>query len=99
MEIASAFSQRDNQNSWKQLSKDSARNPILFWGWNFEDSGPIEAMYGSDGGIDNNSKKWVLLYKPSQETVDFLESLNFNIIIGDTTSLFKYIKEKNLFLK
>lgn len=99
MEIASAFSQRDNQNSWKQLSKDSARNPILFWGWNFEDSGPIEAMYGSDGGIDNNSKKWVLLYKPSQETVDFLESLNFNIIIGDTTSLLKYIHENNELIK
>lgn len=99
MEIASAFSQRDNQNSWKQLSKDSARNPILFWGWNFEDSGPIEAMYGSDGGIDNNSKKWVLLYKPSQETVDFLESLNFNIIIGDTISLLKYIHENNELIK
>lgn len=57
MEIASAFSQRDNQNSWKQLSKDSARNPILFWGWNFEDSDPIEAMYGSNGGaVARNSR-------------------------------------------
>lgn len=44
-EIASAFSQKDNRYSWNRLAKDSSKNPILFWGWNFEDSGPIEAMY------------------------------------------------------
>lgn len=98
-EIASAFSQRNNQDSWKQLSKDSAENPILFWGWNFEDSGPIEAMYGQNSKIDENPQKWVLLYDPSLETVDFLESLNFNIIIGDTKSLLMYISENNVSLK
>ena len=98
-EIASAFSKRSNQDSWKQLSKDSSENPILFWGWNFEDSGPIEAMYGPNSKIDNNAKKWVLLYNPSPETVDFLESLNFNIIIGDTKSLLMYISENNAMIK
>lgn len=39
------------------------------------------------------------MVEPSQETVDFLESLNFNIIIGDTTSLLEYIHENNELIK
>lgn len=92
-EIATAFSQRDNQYSWRRLAKDSSSNPILFWGWNFEDPGPIEAMYGNENNIDNNIKRWVLLFNPTAETVDFLESLNFNIIIGDTESMLNYISK------
>lgn len=95
-EIATAFSQIGQEKSWKRLSKDSSNNPILFWGWNFEDSGPIEAMYGNDSGFDNNVQRWVMLYKPTEETIDFLESLNFNIIIGETSQMLKYIEELDL---
>lgn len=95
-EIASAFSTHSLQNSWKQLSQDSSKNPILFWGWNFEDSGPIEAMYGSNSRIDDNVQKWVLLYESDPETVDYLTSLNFNIIIGDTKGLLEHIEQKSL---
>lgn len=90
-EIASAFSQKDNRYSWNRLAKDSSKNPILFWGWNFEDSGPIEAMYGNGSPIDKNIERWVLLYEPSAETIDYLESLNFNIIIGDTLSMLEFL--------
>lgn len=97
-EIASAFSKRGTKSSWEQLAKDSSHNPILFWGWNFEDSGPIEAMYGNGNSFDENIEKWVLLFNPSDEMIDYLESLNFNIIIGDTLNMLKYInnlKKKN----
>ena len=92
-EIASAFSQKSSQNSWGSLASDAEKNAILFWGWNFEDSGPIEAMYGGQRHVDDNIKKWALLYNPDEETVDFLLSLNFNIIKGNTTDMLQYLLE------
>lgn len=92
-EIASAFSQEDNRRSWASLAKDAEEHSILFWGWNFEDSGPIEAMYGGQHRVNENIKKWALLYEPDEETVDFLLSLNFNIIKGDTKEMLQYLRE------
>jgi hypothetical protein len=91
-EIASAFSNR-NKNSWSNLAADAANDCILFWGWNFEDSGPIEAMYGGNNKIDENINKWVLLRNPSEEMKDYLKSLRFNIIIGDTKQMLEYISD------
>ena len=92
-EIASAFSQKNSQNSWASLASDAEKNAILFWGWNFEDSGPIEAMYGGQRHVDDNIKKWALLHNPDEETVDFLLSLNFNIIMGNTIDMLQYLLE------
>ncbi len=90
-EIASAFSQKDIQSSWRSLAEDARKNAILFWGWNFEDSGPIEAMYGGNNNLNSNTKRWVLLYEPDDETVEYLESLQFNIIKGSTVDMLEYI--------
>jgi|GEM_PF-847455 len=92
-EIASAFSNRNIQSSWKSLAEDASNHPILFWGWNFEDSGPIEAMYGGNNNISNNINRWVLLYNPSEETVDYLKTLQFNIIKGSTIDMLKYLQD------
>ena len=48
-DIASAFSQTDSKQSWESLAEDAAKNAILFWGWNFNDSDVIEAIYTYDG--------------------------------------------------
>lgn len=90
-EIASAFSQKDTQQSWISLAKDAEQHSILFWGWNFEDSGPIEAMYGGNYHVNENVRKWALLYNPDEETEDFLLSLNFNIIKGETKEMLQYL--------
>lgn len=92
-EIASAFSQRGNERSWRNLANDAAKHPILFWGWNFEDAGPIEAMYGDENNIDDNISRWVLLRNPSNEMIDYIKSLKFNIIIGDTVEMLEYISK------
>lgn len=93
-DIAAAYSQPSKASAWKQLAQDVSDRPILFWGWNFEDSSPIEAMYGEQGNADTNIQKWVLLYKPMEETVDFLIALGFNIIIGDTKEMLEYLIKK-----
>lgn len=94
-DIASAYSQSSHASAWKQLARDASASPILFWGWNFEDSGPIEAMYGEENGIDSNIHKWVLLYEPTDETVDCLTTLGFNIIIGNTKEMLRYLIDLN----
>lgn len=92
-EIASAFSNAISKQSWTSLARDAEEHAILFWGWNFEDSGPIEAMYGGKSHVNENIKKWALLYEPEEETIDFLSSLNFNIIIGDTQDMLQYMDD------
>ena len=92
-EIASVFSEKGKQDFWKQLRVDATEHPMLFWGWNFADAGPLEAMYGAGGEADKNTKRWVLLYDPDAETVSYLETLGYNLIIGETKSLLQYFKE------
>lgn len=92
-EIASVFSEKGKQEFWKQLRIDATEHPLLFWGWNFADAGPLEAMYGAGGEADKNTKRWALLYEPDDETVNYLETLGYNLIIGGTKSLLKYFKE------
>lgn len=94
-DIASAFSQKNTSESWKQLAVDASKNAILFWGWNFEDAGPIEAMYGGEHNIEQNIKRWVLLYNPKNEIIDYLDSLGFNIIIGSTDQMLTYLSKFN----
>ncbi len=95
-EIASAFSERAKEDAWRHLTQEVSNKPVLFWGWNFEDAGPIEAMYGNDSDIDNNIYRWVLLYEKDEEMIDFLHSLKFNVIVGDTVQLLEYLKKYNL---
>ena len=92
-EIASAFSLTNNRDSWKSLANDARNSPILFWGWNFSDSGPIEAMYGNNNNIEDNTNRWVLLYNPDEETIDYLSSLKFNIIVGSTLEMLQYLSD------
>ena len=92
-DIASAFSQTDSKQSWESLAEDAAKNAILFWGWNFNDSDVIEAIYTYDGRTNQNIKRWFLLRKHDEEIIDFLRNLNFNIIIGDTSAMLEYIAD------
>ncbi len=95
-EIASAFSEQSKKDAWSHLTCDTSNMPVLFWGWNFQDVGPIEAMYGEGSGIDENIYRWVLLYEKNEEMIDFLHSLKFNVIVADTLTLLQYIRECNL---
>lgn len=95
-EIASAFQNIGISDAWNNLAKEAANYPILFWGWNFEDTGPLEAIYSNSKSIEGNINKWFVLYedeKNIEETKDFLKTLGFNLIISNTYDFLKYIKE------
>lgn len=90
-QIASAYTnQHDDWTSLKSVIKNQS---ILFWGWSFEDSDVIEALYSGKNGVDNNESKWILLRNPKDYEIDFYDTLGFKIIIGDTESLLSELKE------
>lgn len=83
--IASAFT--DQKDDWNNLRSVISNKPILFWGWSFEDSDAIEALYSGRINPNNNSEKWILLYKPKEYEISFYTALGFKIIIGSTLDL------------
>ena len=97
IKIASAYSSQDG--SWESLKLTVSSAPILFWGWSFNDSDIIEAIYSSRGKmVDDNTRKWIVLHNPKEFEKEFYKSLNFSIIIADTEQLLKYF-EKLIFEK
>ena len=94
-DIASAFKNADIANTWNNLAQEAASFPILFWGWNFNDYGPLEAIYGGKKNINDNINKWFVLYEGEdnlEETKDLLKTLGFNLIISNTKDFLEYIK-------
>lgn len=90
IKIASAYSSQDG--SWESLKLTVSSSPIVFWGWSFNDSDIIEAIYSSRGKmVDENTRKWIVLYKPEEFEIEFYKSLNFSIIIADTQELLEYL--------
>lgn len=91
-EIASAFSSRGEIGfSWRALEHDAKEHPILFWGWNFADAGPIKAMFADQRAKHDNPNRWALLHDAKPQTIDVLESLGFNIILGGTNEMLEYL--------
>ena len=84
-QIASAYT--NQHDDWTSLKNIIKNQPILFWGWSFEDSDVIEALYSGKNGINNNENKWILLRNPEDYEIDFYTTLGFKIIEGDTESL------------
>ncbi len=92
IKIASAYSSQDG--SWESLKLTVSNAPILFWGWSFSDSDIIEAIYSSRGKmVEDNTRKWIVLYNPEEFEIEFYKSLNFSIIIADTEQLLRYFEQ------
>lgn len=92
--IASAFT--DQKDDWNNLRSMISNKPILFWGWSFQDSDAIEALYSGRINANSNAEKWILLYNPEDYEIDFYTALGFKIIVGDTIDLLEKMKEYNL---
>lgn len=92
--IASAYT--DQKDDWNNLRSVISNNPILFWGWSFEDSDAIEALYSGKMNSNNNEEKWILLYNPEEYEIDFYTALGFKIIVGSTLELLEEIEQYNV---
>ena len=90
-QLSSAYTnQRDD---WTNLRNSIGNKPMLFWGWRFEDSDAIEALYAGRINLSQNDYKWILLKDPEDYEITFYSTLGFKIIIGDTESLLKEMNQ------
>lgn len=93
-EIASAFAfAGESSLSWRTLARDTHEQPILFWGWNFNDAGPIRAMFSGLRTTNDNPNRWALIPDPTPQMKGILQSIGFCIIVGDTKGMLEYLNE------
>lgn len=69
---------------WSYLSNAIEKYPTVFIGYGLEDSGVIEAITSERTFYNAQKNKWIVLYKPSNDDIEYFEGIGFNIIIAET---------------
>jgi hypothetical protein len=88
--IATAYT-HNGQTDWYDFKSAITKEPILVWGWNFEDQDVLSAMFESS--LEKNTHRWAILYKPTDDIVEWVASQGFHVIISSTDEMLEYIAE------
>ena len=56
----------------------------MFIGYGLNDTGVIEAISSEQTFQNAQKSKWIVLYNPTKDDIEYFESMGFNIIIADT---------------
>lgn len=80
--IASIYNQAPR--IWSYLSMAMEKYPTLFIGYGLNDAGVIESIMSQQTFTNAQKAMWIVLYKPTQDDIDYFEGIGFNIIIADT---------------
>ncbi len=73
----------NNPRIWAYLSNACERNPTLFLGYSFSDNSVIQALSSYRSFENAQKEKWILLYHPTEEQIEYYEALDFTIIKGE----------------
>lgn len=80
--IASIYNQAPR--IWSYLSLAMEKYPTIFIGYGLNDTGVIESIMSQQTFSNAQKAMWIVLYRPSQDDIDYFEGIGFNIIIADT---------------
>lgn len=80
-----------NQRIWSYLSNACEKNPTIFLGYSFSDNSVIQALSSYRTFENAQKEKWILLYKPTEEEIEYYEALDFSIIQGDIKEFLEFI--------
>ena len=80
--IANIFNQATR--IWAYLSAALEKYPTVFIGYGLNDAGVIEAITSEQTFHNAQKTKWIVLYNPTKDDIEYFESMGFNIIIADT---------------
>lgn len=94
LDIAASFS--EDQDKWRFLTERIQQKPTLFWGYGLNDAGVLQSLSKSTIKNREHKDKWVVLMNEDESTIAYLESLGFQIIIADTSSLLSYFSRLNI---
>lgn len=81
----------NNQRIWSYLSNACEKNPTIFLGYSFSDNSVIQALSSYRTFENAQKEKWILLYKPTEEEIEYYEALDFSIIQGDIKEFLEFI--------
>lgn len=81
----------NNQRIWSYLSNACEKNPTIFLGYSFSDNSVIQALSSYRTFENAQKEKWILLYNPTEEEIEYYEALDFSIIKGDIKEFLEYV--------
>lgn len=59
------------------------KNPTIFLGYSYSDNSVIQALSSYRTFENAQKEKWILLYNPTDDQIEFYEALDFTIIKGE----------------
>jgi hypothetical protein len=90
-EIASAFG-KDPQ-LWNHLASLIGQYPTLFWGYNMDDAGTLQAIHNQLGPHARKKERWILVHPSAKGNEDYFRALGFSIIYADTKEMLDYLDD------
>lgn len=76
---------------WNYVSHSIEKYPTLFVGYSLNDSSTIQALTSRNTFEDVQKEKWIVLHQPTDDEVEYFETMNFNVIIADIQEFLEYI--------
>ena len=73
------------------LSAALEKYPTIFIGYGLNDAGVIEAITSEQTFQNAQKSKWIVLYNPTEDDIEYFESMGFNIIISETKDFLEAI--------
>lgn len=73
----------NNTRIWSYLSNACEKNPTIFLGYSYSDNSVIQALSSYRTFENAQKEKWILLYNPTDDQIEFYEALDFTIIKGE----------------
>ena len=86
----------DNKDLFSQLNTYIFSSPTLFWGYNFRDTGVLGILRKV---LPNKKHNIWIQCMPGDPNIDLYQSLNCDVIIGDTEKLFHWIDNNLIYDK
>jgi tetratricopeptide (TPR) repeat protein len=87
--ISTAF--REDPDRWYFLSRKIQEYPTLFWGYNLDDAGVLEALSPKTIQGRPQKDKWIAMTDYDEGVRNYFQALGFQIIETNTTELLDFL--------
>jgi len=99
-DISTAF--REDPDRWYFLSRRIQDYPTLFWGYNLDDAGTLEALSPKTVQGRPHKDKWIVISDYDEGVKNYFQALGFQTVEADTSELLDFLgnlKAPPLFIK
>lgn len=76
---------------WNYVSHSVEKYPTLFIGYSLNDSSTLQALTSRNTFEDVQKEKWIILHNPTDDEIEYFETMNFNVIIADIKEFLEYL--------